>query len=83
LKILTLSTLVYIITTIEMTLHNTQINDLKIKIQKLKYHRLSSLFIYSYIIREVRETEREIRKKRGRINKNRNSTISTSNDYNF
>jgi hypothetical protein len=53
--------LVHIITTTETTLHNTQTNDPKIKIQKLKYHGLSTLFIYSYIIREVRE--REIRKK--------------------
>jgi hypothetical protein len=36
----------------KIILDNTEINDPKIKIKKLKYHRLSILFIYSYIIRE-------------------------------
>jgi hypothetical protein len=67
--ILTLSTLVHIITTTETILDNTQTNDPKIKIQKLKYQGLSTIFIYSYIIREVRETEREIRNKKERENK--------------
>jgi hypothetical protein len=42
-----------------MTLYNTQTNDSKIKIEKVKYHGLSTLFIYSYIIREVRERRKK------------------------
>jgi hypothetical protein len=53
-----------------MTLDNIQSNDLKIKIQKLKFYGLSTPFhLFSYIKREVRETERERTKKEERQKK--------------
>jgi hypothetical protein len=59
------------------SIRSSQSNNLKIKIKKLKSHRLPTYcHLFSYIKREMRDREKE-RKKRDKRNKKK------SNNFNF
>jgi hypothetical protein len=53
---------------VNLTVHSSQSNDPKIKIQKQKSHGLPTLFhLFSYINREMRDRERKKKERRDQI----------------